>query len=174
MVKKIGKNFEKYFLYKNYFLIFGKSSKEHRALGVRLVTKIINLTSSITYWADEIEIVSCLASLDWRLLSHLSQSNPPLQDIESLAFNFYLRCLKSKDGRIREAALECTVQFATGLYGPRYIHKVNGPLLNRLEILADGYLQRLFPAQNTETPMIEIPFDNAAEWMISYLIEVIS
>ena len=98
-------------MFLNNFLSILNSSKEHRALGVRLVSQIINLTSTVTYWADEIEIVSCLASLDWRLLSHLSQANPPLQDIEDLAFNFYLRCLKSKDGRIREAALECTVQF---------------------------------------------------------------
>lgn len=140
--------------------------------------KIINLTSSITYWADEIEIVSCLASLDWRLLNYLSRASSELQDSETLAFGFYLRCLKSKDGRIRDAALDCTVQFATGLYGPRYIHKVDGPLLNRLELLADGYLQRLFPAQNstldadvfTEYQM-DIPFDTAAEWMISCLVE---
>ena len=100
------------------------SSKEHRALGVNLVCKVLRITQSVTYWADEIELVCCISSLDWRLLSFLAEFHFELKNSQHSAFEFFLRCLMSKDVRIRDAALESTVRFATNLYGPKYIHKV--------------------------------------------------
>ena len=93
------------------------------SLGVRLVAQVVNLTKHVTYWADEIEIINCIAIIDWRLIHHLSTTSPELQKSEEMAVRFFIRCLKSKDSRIRDAALEHVVTFATGLVGPRIEYK---------------------------------------------------
>lgn len=89
------------------------------SLGVRLVAQVVNLTKFVTYWADEIEIINCIAIIDWRLINHLSMTFSELQKSEEMAVRFFIKCLKSKDSRIRDAALEHVVTFATGLFGPR-------------------------------------------------------
>ena len=86
-----------------------------------MVDKIIERSERVSYWAAEIEIVTCLASFDWRMIQYLDVEN---KKSEIKAFQFYLKCLQSKDTRIRDGALGCTLQFATRLHGPRYIHKV--------------------------------------------------
>ena len=89
------------------------------SLGVRLVAQVVNLTKFVTYWADEIEIINCIAIIDWRLINHLSMTFSELQKSEEIAVRFFIKCLKSKDSRIRDSALEHVVTFATGLFGPR-------------------------------------------------------
>ena len=94
-------------------------SKENFHLGVHLVAQVVNLTKTVTYWADEIEIINCLAIIDWRLINHYSENIEELRKSEDTSVAFFIKCLKSKDARIREAALEHVVNFATGLFGPR-------------------------------------------------------
>ncbi|CAG5111639.1 Oidioi.mRNA.OKI2018_I69.chr2.g5920.t1.cds [Oikopleura dioica] len=137
---------------------------QHRKgeLYISSVENILKLTKTVTYWSTQIDLVSCLSEVDWRFFHALS----PEADVflyEERALEYFLACLSSKDERVREGCLKFTFAFSKNCYGPKAIHKVHSPEINRLELITAKYVNHCFEESTEE------PFDLSTEWFISFM-----
>jgi len=138
---------------------------DHPDLYISSVECILNLTKFVTYWSTQIDLISCLSDIDWRFLHSLSPSSEKDMFLyEENALQYFINCLSSHDKRVREGSLKFVFALSKNIYGPKFIHKVNSPEINRIELISAKYLKHCFEDSSDE------PFDVSTEWFISFLV----